>query len=347
MTMSVTPYGSGGGSASANTNWLAPVATRADLPMTGNSDGDTRMITDENVAVTWDDQSGVWVDIRGDVYIRPITGIPVSDLDQPTQAQLAQAHSHANKGEIDRLGISSGGRLTIDGVEQAGGGGEMGPHTHPMSDVNGLADALATKADVGHSHPEYAAVDHTHAGINHANRVVLDALGDDAGQLTYNGQPISGSSGGGGSAVVPRARVGRTSNQVIPMSAATKVLFTQEVLDSDNMADVAVDGEHIVINTPGTYMITANALWQNNSNGLRRTVIGKVLTGGTTKNIGWTQANTVGGTFFPQTVTILEQLVAGEKLYLEVYHTSTVDIPVMAGSAYPGQTALHVVRVSG
>lgn len=102
MSMTIN-NGTGRASGSAQTNWLAPVATRADLPMTGNHDGDTRMINDENVAVTWDDTSNTWVDIRGDVYIRPLQGIPATDMDQATQDKLALAHDHANKAVLDGI----------------------------------------------------------------------------------------------------------------------------------------------------------------------------------------------------------------------------------------------------
>ena len=42
-------------------NYKAPVATSGDLPATGNSAGDMRVLTDTNQIVVWDAGSSAWV----------------------------------------------------------------------------------------------------------------------------------------------------------------------------------------------------------------------------------------------------------------------------------------------
>ncbi|MDR6883099.1 SGNH/GDSL hydrolase family protein [Bacillus sp. 3255] len=65
-------------------------------------------------------------------------------------------HSHANKGDLDRVGINNNNKLTIDGVEQSGGGNS---HTHP-------------------------------------NLATLNKIGESGGIPTFNGAPFGGGSGG-------------------------------------------------------------------------------------------------------------------------------------------------------
>lgn len=40
------------------------------------------------------------------------------------------SHTHANKGALDRLGVNGNNKLTIDGIEQTGGGGGTAPVTN-------------------------------------------------------------------------------------------------------------------------------------------------------------------------------------------------------------------------
>lgn len=96
-------------------------------------------------------------------YVRPETGIPLMDLEMDLQQQIMQAHEHVNQGALNRLGVSAGGALTIDGVEQTGGGGGgEGGHTHD-------------------------------------NQAVLDSLAEGAdGSLVYKGAVVGGGGGGGG-----------------------------------------------------------------------------------------------------------------------------------------------------
>lgn len=37
-----------------------PVKTRADLPLEGNTDGDMRVVTDEDAIYIWDEETGTW-----------------------------------------------------------------------------------------------------------------------------------------------------------------------------------------------------------------------------------------------------------------------------------------------
>lgn len=55
-------------------------------------------------------------------------------------------------------------------------------HTHSIAQVNGLEDALNSKADSSELH-------------THANKAVLDKLGEDSGSLTYDGNAIGGGGG--------------------------------------------------------------------------------------------------------------------------------------------------------
>lgn len=70
-------------------------------------------------------------------------------------------------------------------------------------------------------------------------------------------------------AVIPSARIRRTTTQSIANSSQTKVIFNTELFDTDNIADIAGANDRLVIQTAGVYMLTAAAEWASNFTGYR------------------------------------------------------------------------------
>ena len=82
----------------------------------------------------------------------------------------------------------------------------------------------------------------------------------------------------------PRVKVYKTANQSIADNAYACLTWNAEAFDSDTMHDNTTSNSRITFTTAGTYQITLNCLWANNSTGIRNHTIEK--NGSTSINSG-------------------------------------------------------------
>ena len=113
----------------------------------------------------------------------------------------------------------------------------------------------------------------------------------------------------------PRVKVYKTANQSIANSAWACLTWNAEAFDSDTMHDNATSNSRITFTTAGTYQITYNALWANNSTGLRNHTIEK--NGTTTQGSGTTiiepfAISPVAATHSGASISVMASFVAGD-----------------------------------
>lgn len=113
----------------------------------------------------------------------------------------------------------------------------------------------------------------------------------------------------------PRCKVYKTANQSIANSAWACLTWNAEAFDSDTMHDNTTSNSRITFTTAGTYQITYNALWANNSTGLRNHTIEK--NGTTTQGSGTTiiepfAMSPVAATHSGASISVMASFVAGD-----------------------------------
>jgi hypothetical protein len=93
-----------------------------------------------------------------------------SEIKQDILTLQGSRHSHENLDSLNRLGVNSNNKLTIDGIEQVGGSGSttnvqdstlngnilINGQEVVIYDDTSIRTSLQNKSDVGHSHTEYA-----------------------------------------------------------------------------------------------------------------------------------------------------------------------------------------------
>lgn len=127
----------------------------------------------------------------------------------------------------------------------------------------------------------------------------------------------------------------RNANQSIASGTDTIVSWTTESYDTDNMWSVGA-ADHLLIATPGKYVITAQVDWTPNATGYRAQ---RILLNGTNRN-----TDVISEYSFPVTGSAVESifqvetyplaLVAGDVIYLQVRQQSGVALSAI-GAADP------------
>jgi hypothetical protein len=109
----------------------------------------------------------------------------------------------------------------------------------------------------------------------------------------------------------------RAATQSIPNNTVTAVQFTLEVIDSDNIGDLAVSNTTFTIKTPGVYLAHVKGAYANNVTGIRQFWI--VVNGANTSDFQL-NANTTG-TFFVYVSNFLV-LAAGDTVQFQTLQNS-------------------------
>lgn len=123
--------------------WKDPVSLVGDLPASGNTVGDTRLVTSDNTVYAWTDE-GTWARIAASGVQTVSAGSsalavtsadplnPVVDLSQGSKDSL----THTNRTTLDKLG-ETGGALTFNGAPMSSlafsGVRAIGPSTNAAS----------------------------------------------------------------------------------------------------------------------------------------------------------------------------------------------------------------------
>jgi hypothetical protein len=154
-------------------------------------DGEVVADLETDLIYIWDSPTNSWKE----------TGHTYSDLEARFQpkgdyALKSELHSHSNKATLDRLGINSNNKLTIDGQEVLNNGGStvsdsttngnivVDGQEIKVYDDSSIIQELGQKANVTDI-PVFG------------NKETLDKIGEDEnGDLIFNGSPISGAGSG-------------------------------------------------------------------------------------------------------------------------------------------------------
>lgn len=89
-----------------------PVDTKDELPLTGNHDGDTRVVKSESKSYIWSDELNKWLGDR-DIYTKTLSSRLVLGIDAQTEIK-----THIPVGVIDGIVSIDTVSLTVNGVEQ-------------------------------------------------------------------------------------------------------------------------------------------------------------------------------------------------------------------------------------
>ncbi|WP_051263153.1 discoidin domain-containing protein [Tuberibacillus calidus] len=150
-------------------------------------DGEVVADLETDLIYIWDSPTSSWKE----------TGHSYLDLETRFQpkgdyALKTELHSHSNKSALDRLGINSNNKLTIDGQEISGNGGS----TVSDSTINGniVVDGNEIKVyDDSSIIQELGQMANLTDIPVFDNKETLDKIGEDEnGDLIFNGSPISG-----------------------------------------------------------------------------------------------------------------------------------------------------------
>ena len=123
----------------------------------------------------------------------------------------------------------------------------------------------------------------------------------------------------------PRVKVYKTANQSIANAAYACLTWNAEAFDTDTMHDNATSNSRITFTTAGTYQVTLNCLWANNSTGLRNHTIEK--NGTTTQGSGTTiiepfAIQPVAATHSGASISVSASFVAGDYIQAFVFQNS-------------------------
>lgn len=138
----------------ADSHWKTPVATFTDLPITGNTEEDIRLVLDTSEVYTWNSPSWVLIGAND-------TSVDWTHLQNKPVTYPPSTHEH-----------------TFDSILNKPATYPPSPHTHLETDIPDLdkysqaeTDALlATKAENTHTHGDMH---------NHTNKAVLDTITND------------------------------------------------------------------------------------------------------------------------------------------------------------------------
>jgi hypothetical protein len=123
----------------------------------------------------------------------------------------------------------------------------------------------------------------------------------------------------------PRVKVYKTANQSIGSSGWACLTWDAEAFDSDTMHSNTTANSRITFTTAGTYLITFNAMWANNSTGLRNHTIEK--NGNTTQGNGTAIIEPfaiapVAATHSGANISVIASFVAGDWIQAFVWQNS-------------------------
>jgi hypothetical protein len=113
----------------------------------------------------------------------------------------------------------------------------------------------------------------------------------------------------------PRVKVYKTANQSIGTSSWACLTWDAEAFDTDTMHSNVTANSRITFTTAGTYQITYNAMWGNNSTGLRNHTIeknGNTTQGNGTPIIEPFAISPVAATHSGASISVMASFVAGD-----------------------------------
>lgn len=133
----------------------------------------------------------------------------------------------------------------------------------------------------------------------------------------------------------PRVKVYKTASQSIGNSGWACLTWNAEAFDSDTMHDNTTANSRITFTTAGTYQITYNAMWANNSTGLRNHTIEK--NGNTTQGNGTPVVEPfaiapVAASYTGASISVVASFVAGDWIQAFAWQNSGGALNLVGGS---------------
>ena len=222
-------------------NWKEKVTEVADLPLTGNTESDTRVVTSTSTIYIWNGTS--WVNVGSS------TSVPMASATNSGQMSATQ-YSKLESIVIENLATVSGVNTLLTNYVLKDGTKVLSDENYTTTEKIKLStlsnyDDTTVKGDIstlqsdkvdkvtGKSLVSDTEIAKIHS---HANLTNLEKIGENAeGHLTYNGTEITGGSGATIDDVTPSATTTYSSNKID--------ILTENKLEISNL----IGGENVVI----------------------------------------------------------------------------------------------------